>query len=189
MSGTILLGGRPPASTQPREPAGALLDPLLESVRSQRPLLLQVGPDILHHRIFQSLLHDRPVRRCARGPIRAQGQVLGMRDQQRIPAVTCVCPMTRPGIVGGLGHHPCPDRIELDVPRARQEVSARIHKAGLEPSLPQRPGAPVPPVARNGVRFISDAAPGPCPIPLCTPPAPPCAQPIAWKRDGPPAPT
>jgi hypothetical protein len=49
----------------------------------------------------------------------------------------------RPSILLGGCHHGDPDRIELDVTMDDEQVALRVHQAGLEASLPQRPGTPM----------------------------------------------
>lgn len=48
-----------------------------------------------------------------------------------------------PSILLGGCHHGGPDRIELDVTMDDEQVALRAHQAGLEASLPQRPGTPM----------------------------------------------
>ena len=60
-----------------------------------------------------------------------------MRAPQLGAAAKTVGPVTGPGIISRIYNHPRPNRVQLDIAKAREEVAISLNNAGLKPPLKQ----------------------------------------------------
>src|SRR4249919_1607555 len=141
VSGTILNLRRTPCPPDASESSRSRLYPRTETIRSQRFLLLQVVANLRDQLIGQLLFEQRPIRRRPGRRIGPKSEVFRVRGQQRIESFPGMGAPAGPSVVARLGHHPCANRIQLDVAAAGQEISTGVDHAGLVTALPQRTGA------------------------------------------------
>ncbi len=52
-------------------------------------------------------------------------------------------PVARPAILRRVGDHARPDRVQLDVALAKQEIRLGLHQGGFVPAVPEGSRAPV----------------------------------------------